>query len=254
MPSWVIVWAATPSKRCSGGGHHGVVYRGRDRDSGQAVALKVLSPDFPHNAAETKRFSEVLTQWMRLHHPNLVSVLGAGRNGRIAGSRSNWSKGKAWGRSSAAWAMSRRWDWKRAFRVAMHIAEALQHTKSRRLVHGNITPQNILLRRTDETFKLNDAMLAKVLQKSQLYNRTLDKKLDAEVAFFSPEQADGGTSFIDHLCDLYSLGVVVYVLVTGSPPYRAETTEETLDLIRTGTPVSPRKFQKAMPANSSGPS
>jgi serine/threonine protein kinase len=71
--------------------------------------------------------------------------------------------------------------------------------------------------------------------------------VEAEAAYLSPEQLDGGLSFVDHLCDLYSLGVVLYVLVTGRPPFQGATAEETFDRIRAGSPVHPRKYQKAIP-------
>ncbi len=229
-----------------GRGHHGVVFRARDRNSGEAVALKVLSPDFPHNEKEVQRFSQVLTKWMTLQHPHLVAVHGAGRNGPYCWIALELVEGESLARVIERFGSGPR-DWKRAFRVALHIGRTLQFTSGQRVVHSNITPQNILVRSADETFKLNDAMLSKVLHQSMLYRNALDQKLEAEADYLSPEQVDGGTSFVDHLCDLYSLGVVLYVMVTGQPLYRGETMEETLELIRAGAPTRPRKYQKSIP-------
>ena len=132
-------------------------------------------------------------------------------------------------------------------RAGVHLGRALQATRERRIIHGNVTPRNILVRGADGTFTLNDALLSKALQKSVLSRDALDAKVEAEAAYLSPEQLDGGTSFVDHLCDLYSLGVVLYVLVTGRPPFQGGTVEETFDLIRAGSPTPPAQVSEGRP-------
>ena len=228
-----------------GRGHHGVVFRARERDGGPQVALKVLSPTFPHDDKELHRFSEVVKTWLTLRHPNLVAVQNAGRSGPYCWIALELVEGESLDQ------LLRRTgtllDWKLAVRAGVHLGRALQATRERRIIHGSVNPRNILLRRADGAFGLNDALFSKVLEKSILYRDSLDGRVEAEAAYLSPEQLDGGMSFVDHLCDLYSLGVVVYVLVTGRPPFQGETVEETFDLIRTGSPTQPRKYQKAIP-------
>jgi serine/threonine-protein kinase len=229
-----------------GQGYHGVVFRAHDRNSGVDVALKILSPDFPQNEKEVQRFSQVLSNWLALRHPHLVSVLGAGRTGPYCWIALELVEGESLAQVLRRFGSGPR-DWKRAFRVALHIGRALQFTSGHRIVHSNITPQNILVRSADDTFKLNDTMLLKALQKSMLYRNALDQKQEAEAVYLSPEQVDGGASFVDHVCDLYSLGAVLYVMVTGQPLYQGATMEETLELIRAGAPTRPRKHQKSIP-------
>src|SRR5262249_1618947 len=88
--------------------------------------------------------------------------------------------------------------------------------------------------------------LAKALNSSKLYKAVLQKKLLAELPYLAPEQtAPGG--FVDHLADLYSLGAVVYTVLTGQPPFNADTPEETITQIREAKVVKPNKLQKAIP-------
>ena len=75
----------------------------------------------------------------------------------------------------------------------------------------------------------------------------MDQKLTAERCYLAPEQADGGKSYVDYLCDLYSLGAIVYNLITGEPIFRSESLEEALAAIRERTPARPRKIQKSIP-------
>lgn len=228
-----------------GRGQHGVTFRARD-DTGP-VALKVLPPEFPFTDAELTRFSEVMTQWLVLQHPNLVAVRNAGRSGPYCWIAQELVEGENLGAVLRRLIPGCGMDWIRVYRVGIHIARALHYLRSCRVVHRNITPLNILLRQADGVAKLNDALFARLLQKSQLHMLRLDQKLALELPYLSPEQADGGTSFIDHLCDLYSLGAVLYALATGRPPYEGSTFEDTLELIRAGNLTRPRKLQRSIP-------
>ena len=75
----------------------------------------------------------------------------------------------------------------------------------------------------------------------------MDQKLNEERTFLAPEQIDGDNSFVDFLCDLYSLGTVVYTLLTGRPVFQSSSLEEAIPEIRSGSPTRPRKFQKSIP-------
>jgi serine/threonine protein kinase len=137
-------------------------------------------------------------------------------------------------------------------RVTYHITQALDFTRQHKLIHGNITPKNILVRATDrggesQAALLNDLTLLKALKGSRLQISVMDQKLTAERTYLAPEQADAGKSYVDFLCDLYSLGAIVYNLITGQPIFRSESLQEALTAIHTGTPTRPRKHHKAIP-------
>src|SRR5262249_10230011 len=123
---------------------------------------------------------------------------------------------------------------------------ALEFTHQNRLVHGNLTPANVLVQAADGQARLNDLFLLKALEGSRLQQATLENKLLAELPYLSPEHIDPDAT-ADDLSDLYSLGVVVYALLTGRPPFAAAAPEETLGQIRTALPEKPRHLQRSIP-------
>jgi serine/threonine protein kinase len=230
-----------------GQGHHGVVFRARDARTSQVVALKVLFPDFPDNDAETQQFTRAMSTALALSHPNLVALYAAGKTGPYCWMAQQYVEGKSLAQIIQELDHAPRISWQLGLRVTYHIARALEFTRPHKLIHGNITPKNILIRASDQAAFLNDLRLLKALKDSKLQESVLDQKLIAERTFLAPELADGGKSYVDFLCDLYSLGAIVYHVVTGQPIFESKTLEEALAAIRTRTPVRPRKHQKAIP-------
>ena len=226
---------------------HGLVFRARDLDHGQVVALKVLSPEFPGNDREIQQFSKAMSQMLPVRHPNIVSVSAAGKTGDFCWIAMDFVEGESLEDAFKRWSDAGHVSWRRAFRIAVDIGQALLATRQRRLIHSNLTMRNILIRRADQTAMLNDLVFLKAVKNSGLYNQVFEEKFAAEVYFTAPEQLDTEKSFIDHLCDLYGLGVIVYYVLTGRPPFWGATVDETLQMIRHDEPVPPRKFNKKIP-------
>jgi serine/threonine protein kinase len=227
-----------------GQGHCGVVFRARDLKGGQTVALKVLSPEFPKGAAEMQRFIEGLKKVLPLRHAHLVNLFNAGKTGPYCWIALEYIEGE-----SVAQALERlgtKPNWKHALRLAVHGARALDFVHGQRMLHGNITPRNLLVRLSDKVVKLADLMMAQALDGSALQAATLETKLLAELPFMSPEQVDPN-AFVDHLSDIYSLGAVVYARLTGQPPFKGASPEETITLIREGPLVKPTKHNPTIP-------
>jgi serine/threonine protein kinase len=228
-----------------GQGQLGVIFQARDAKKGQPVALKVLGPDFPQDDGEMQRFVQVMKTLLPLRHPNLVSLIGAGRAGHYCWIARELVAGESAAKIIERHHGSKKIDWHLGFRLAMHIGRALEFAGRHHLSHLNLTPQNILLA-ADGTAKLNDLMLVKALDGTKLQQATLEKKFLAELPYLSPEQADP-EAYADDLCDLYRLGAIVYAVVTGRPPFTSDKPDQLLAQIRTELPEKPRRWQKNIP-------
>lgn len=230
-----------------GRGHTGLVFRATDTKNQQLVALKVFSPDFPSNDAELQRFLRALKVLPPLQNPHLPALCGAGKAGRYCWIAREYVEGENVARMARRLAEGGRLDWTRACRVAIHLGKALDFLHQRRLTHGNITPRNVLIRKADRLTKLADLMLNRALEGSQLQKTILGKKLLAELPYFAPEQTDPHAPG-SILGDLYSVGTLMYVLLTGQPPFTGATAREVLAQVREGKLVRPSKLQRGIPA------
>jgi serine/threonine-protein kinase len=107
-------------------------------------------------------------------------------------------------------------NWKETLHFAIQIAKALEHAHSKGIVHRDIKPHNVMVLKNGSV-KVADFGIARVMSKSN----TLTKEALGSVHYISPEQAKGGR--VDNRSDLYSLGVVMYEMITGRPPYDGES-------------------------------
>lgn len=230
-----------------GRGHFGVVFKSRDVKTRQLVALKVLSPDFPANDAEMRQFAEAMRAALPVRHPSLVTLHGAGKTGPYCWIDRELIEGESLAQLIVPNGRGpRELDWRLALRVAVHVGQALNAIHQHHLAHCNITPRNIMIRRQDQQVKLGDLLFRKSVEGSALWRATHDKKFAAELPYLAPEQTDPG-AYVDDLCDLYSLGVVLYALLTGSPPFAARTQAETLRQVREDLPLRPKLHQHSVP-------
>jgi serine/threonine protein kinase len=230
-----------------GRGHSGVVYRARDLKKNQDVALKVLDPEFPASDEEMQTFIKALKIRFGLTHAKLVPIYGAGKTGPYCWIAQELIVGENLAQVIEKHRTMKKIKWRRALNLALDIGRAMVFLQQHHLRHGNITPQNILLQGTEETAKLNDLLLLDALEGSALRQKTIEKKLLAELPYMSPEQTDPSTKWVDDLSDLYSLGVMVYAMLTGRLPFGADTPQETIRQIREDQPVRPSKLQKGIP-------
>jgi serine/threonine protein kinase len=135
--------------------------------------------------------------------------------------------------------------------VALHVGRALEYAHQRRVLHRNLTPQNVLIRTGDHLVKLGDLMLAKALEGRLAANLTPQGELLGDLNYMAPEQTVGPQE-ADERSDIYSLGALVYALLTGRPPFEGGSLKETLKQIRTAKPARPRQFQLSIPERFEG--
>jgi pSer/pThr/pTyr-binding forkhead associated (FHA) protein len=227
-------------------GQSGVIFKARDTKEDRDVALKVLKPEFSKNEDEMQRFIRAMKTMLPLRHPNLVALYGAGKTGAYCWIAMEYVEGESLTQVIQRLGAAGMLDWRHALRYAVHIGRALDFAAQHQIVHRNITPQNVLIRASDKMAKLGDLMLAKAMEGSLAQQITRPGELVGDINYMSPERTRGTTD-IDARSDIYSLGALIYTLLTGRPPFEGGTLVETITKIRSAEPVKPKKYQLATP-------
>jgi serine/threonine protein kinase len=137
-------------------------------------------------------------------------------------------------------------DWHYALRVGVDIARALDYAHGLQIIHRNIAPPNILVRGSDKVAKLGDLMLAKAQEGTLTQRITYLGQLSGDLNYMPPERTYS-TQAMDGRSDIYSLGAILYALLTGRPPFADVSSIETIAKIRKADPERPKKFHMAIP-------
>jgi hypothetical protein len=224
----------------------GTVFRAKDTKTNQDVALKVLPTDFPADDAEVQRFVRVMRQFLAAQHAGLVGLLGVGRTLPYVWVASVLVPGESLGVAIKDSKSPKRGKWRPALRLARHAARTLDFLQRRRLVHGAVTPANVLYPPGDGPPVLKDAGLWDALAGSALLRHAVGKQTLAELAYLSPEHTDPDRA-VDDLSDQYCLGAVVYALMTGRPPCEGGSAAETVEFIRNAIPLRPKEACPGLP-------
>jgi serine/threonine protein kinase len=228
-------------------GASGAVFRAKCTDTGKTVALKVLQPEFSRNEEEMQRFVRAMKTVLPLRHPNLIALQAAGKTGPFCWVAMEYVDGESMTQVVQRIGVAGMLDWRYGYRVAVHIARALEYAHGENILHRNVAPQNILLRSSDKVAMLGDLMLAKALEGTLAQQITRPGELVGDVGYMSPERTRG-TADVDGRSDLYGLGATVYALMTGRPPFTGGSLPELITKIRSAEPDKPQKYHMAIPA------
>ena len=222
-----------------GRGGMGVVYKARHLKLGRVVALKmILAGDFagPEEVARLRKEAEALG---RLQHPNIVQIFEVGEAAGRPFCALEYVEGGALDRKLAGAPQPPR----EAAALVETLARAVHAAHQRRVVHRDIKPANILLT-ADGTPKITDFGLAKRLDEE---GRTATGAVMGTPSYMAPEQARGRAGEVGPAADIYALGAVLYQLLTGRPPFRAETPLDTMLQVLTHDPPPPRQLRPDVP-------
>lgn len=196
-----------------GGGGMAVVYKAIDQVLDRYVAIKILH-DVLHHEEGIHRFIREAKNAGRLSHPNIVSVFDAGREGETYYIVMEYIEGN----SLKEWIQKRGpLSPEESITIAMQLCDGLAHAHKNKVIHRDIKPHNIL-RAPNGQFKITDFGISFFLNATQI---TLTGMVMGSVHYFSPEQASGAK--VDFPSDLYSLGVVLYEMITGQVPFDDES-------------------------------
>jgi serine/threonine protein kinase len=211
------------------------------------VALKVLRTDFARDAKAMQRFIRGMKTARNLCHPHLVQLYNAGITAPYAWISMEFVEGASLAQIIQQSSGESKRDWKQALHVALDIGAALQFVHQQGTLHRNVMPQNILIQTRDGSAKLGDTMLAKALEGSASQEVTASGEYVGNIYYMAPERTVRGAE-VDGRADLYSLGVTLYISLTGQMPFEGTSMPDVIAKIRQTVPPRPRKLQPAIPA------
>ena len=197
-----------------GKGGMSVVYRALDKRTGHHVAVKILRPEYSRDEEFLSRFEREATTASKMSHHNIVNLLDVGQEGDLRYLVMEYVKGKTLkDMITEKGAMPSQV----ACQIAIRILSALQHAHQNGIIHRDIKPQNVLVH-AEGHVKVADFGIARVAGSNTL---TKNDSVMGSVYYFSPEQARGAQ--VTESSDLYSVGVVMYEMLTGQVPFDGET-------------------------------
>ena len=225
-------------KEIIGVGGMAVVYKAYDAIDDRMVAVKILKEELLQNQEFRRRFKNESKAIAVLSHPNIVKVYDVSLGDRIQYIVMEHIDGITLKEYIKSQGVIR---WKDALHFAEQVLKALQHAHDKGIVHRDIKPQNMMLL-PDGTIKVTDFGIARF---SRSEHRTMTDKAIGSVHYISPEQARGEVT--DEKTDLYSVGVLLYEMLTGRLPFDAENAVSVAIMQLQNEPAKPRTINPEIP-------
>jgi len=201
----------------AGSGGMGAVYKARQLSLDRVVAIKVLPPELARDMNYVKRFKREAKLAAKISHPNAVHVYDVGYEKGKHFIAMEYVPGLTMNEVLAKGPLEEQ----RALEIVRQVASALGEAHRRNIIHRDIKPGNILLTR-EGTAKVSDLGLAKDIASTSEASLTVSGLVTGTPNYMSPEQCCGDRD-IDHRTDIYSLGITLYRMITGTEPFEATT-------------------------------
>ena len=228
-----------------GQGGFAAVFRARDNVLNRDVAVKVLDVESAPEAIVAERFIREAQTVARLEHPHIVPIYKVGRREEIFYLIMRFIDGPSLGQFLDSQKKLAIGD---AARIARQVADALAYAHTHEIVHRDIKPDNILLDRSGHVL-VTDFGIAKAAQAAKEKKRGASLTTEGSVVgtpqYMSPEQASGDP--LDGRSDIYSLGIVLYEMLTGSPPFDGDSAADILARQLTEGPEPIRRVRADVP-------
>lgn len=221
-----------------GGGGMAVVYKAKCRLLNRFVAVKILRTDSDMTDDFIKRFKVEAQAAGSLSHPNIVSIYDVGNENDVNYIVMEYVEGYT---LKEVIAQSGKLTWRATVKIASQICSGLEHAHKNHIIHRDIKSQNILVNE-ELVSKVTDFGIARASSNSTI---TMTGNTIGSVHYFSPEQAKG--QHTDEKSDIYSLGIVMYEMITGHVPFDAETPVSVALKQIQEVPIAPIQFDKDMP-------
>ncbi len=197
----------------AGSGGMADVYKAKDHTLGRFVGIKVLKPEFSEDVNFVTKFRTEAQSAAVLEHPNIVNIYDVGSENSIHYIVMEYVEGitlKTYIEKKG------QLSFKEAVSIAIQVGRGIEAAHNKHIIHRDIKPQNIIIS-TEGKVKVTDFGIARVAN-----TNTINSDVMGSVHYASPEQARNG--FVDEKTDIYSLGIVMYEMVTGRVPFDGEST------------------------------
>ncbi len=221
-----------------GRGGMGVVYKARDRETGELVALKVLKPEIAADHKAMERFKNELRLARKITHKNVCRIHELLRFGDTVVISMEFVEGESLRHILGRTGVSLR----KGIQVAQQIGAGLREAHAQGVIHRDLKPENVMLDRAGNV-KIMDFGVARSVEGGL----TQAGALVGTPAYMSPEQAEGKTA--DHRADIYALGLVLYEMFTGVAAFQGDTPFAVALKQIHETPPPPRELEPALPAH-----
>ncbi len=222
-----------------GSGGMGTVYLGKHVEMGQQAAVKVLTAALAREPGFVERFNREIDAMRKLKNPHIVELFESGVDGENYYYAMEYVQGET---LMSLMRRERRVPWEKAVEFAAQICQALKAAHDAGIIHRDLKPSNLMVT-AEGTIKLTDFGVAQVFASSRL---TATGGIIGTAEYMSPEQAQGKRA--GKQSDLYSLGAVMYAMVTGRTPFSGKTAVEVIQKHKFGLFDRPRMYVPDLPA------
>jgi len=221
-----------------GSGGMGTVYLGEHVDTHELAAVKILPASMSREPGFVARFGREIAAMQQLKSDNIVQLIESGEDDGLYYYAMEYVRGET---LTSRLKREKRLPWREVIDLGVQMCKALKAAHNTGIVHRDLKPSNLLIDEADQV-KLTDFGIAQVFASSKL---TITGGILGTAEYMSPEQAQGRRA--NRQSDIYSLGAVLYVMLTGRPPFTGKNTMEILQKHRFSQFDSPRRIVPDIP-------
>lgn len=231
-----------------GKGNSGMVFKGHDVEKDRIAAVKVLAPTFTADDDQRQRFVRAMKTMLPIQDDRIVKLYNAGKSGPYCWYGMEYIEGESLAQLIDRIGIEGMLDWKKVWRVCLDVGRALKAGYEQKIIHRNVTPTNIIRRKSDEACLLGDFMFAKALEGTLARQITQPGQILGDIPYLAPERTQADQE-VDTRSDLYGLGATCYALLTGRQPVDGESLTDLIKNVREQQPEIPKKFQLSIDEN-----